>query len=68
MQLEFGESAASNQVRLYTRLYGILSVPYDQIFQVTDMVTYSTFSTVKSMWRLNSYSDTVSYVSTGLNT
>ena len=30
--------------------------------------TFSTFSTVKSMRRLNPYSDTVSFVSTGLNT
>ena len=46
----------------------ILRVPHGQIFQITDTVTLSTFSTVKSMRRLNPYSDTVCYVSTGLNT
>ena len=42
----------------------ILRIPHGQIFQITDMVTYGTFSTVKSMRRLNPYSDTVSYLST----
>ena len=46
----------------------ILRVPHGQIFQITDTVTFSTFSTVKSMRQLNPYSDTVSYVSTDLNT
>ena len=46
----------------------ILRVQHDQIFQITDTVTHGTFSTVKSMRRLNPYSDTVSYVSTGLDT
>ena len=46
----------------------ILRDPHGQIFQITDMVMHSMFSTVKSMQWLNPYSDTVSYVSTGLNT
>ena len=45
-----------------------LRVPIGLIFQITDTVTYGTFSTVKSMQRLDLYSEILSYISTGLNT